>query len=255
MAPLVAGDEMKFGAIPTPVHILAKVPYIHSYMDEVLAPLIPDQTVYSAAVKGQWGDLGNIEYSDCIFAGFGHYKQCTSVNASGVQAVVTTDQVLGWYSDVKGFVKGDPSTDNGAYPIEALNYFVDCKEIAAYARVNLADPACVARAVNLFGGMYTVVTMPTAWKKSVVWGAGPNLSGVWAPGSWGNHCLYTPDYNSSMTLNSVSWGTMYPITEDGYEAYMPEAYVLLSDYWVNTVGKTIQGFDLSGLTDALKLVA
>jgi hypothetical protein len=246
---------MKLGANPTPPHVLAKVPFLHDYLEPVALPLVPDQTKYSAGMHGAWGDLGNIKYGCCIFAGYGHYKQCTSSNATGTPEVVTTDQVLGWYSDVTGFNKDDPSTDNGANAVEALDYLVRIREIAAYARVNLFDSASVARGHNLFGGLYTILYMPLAWQRTTTWGVGPNQSGIWAPNSWGGHCVYSPDYDSSMNLTGVSWGDPdYIITPEGADVYMPEAFVIVSHHWVNTMGQTIQGFKLDELQKALALV-
>lgn len=245
---------MKLGANPTPPHILAKVPFLHDYLGASAVPLIPDQTKYSVGMNGPWGDLGNIDYGCCIFAGYGHYKQCTTSNVTGTPVVVTTDQVLGWYGDVTGFRKDDPSTDNGANPVEALDYFVRIGEIDSYARVNTYDPAHLARGINVFGGLYSVLYMPQAWQGSLVWGGGPNMSGAWAPNSWGGHCTFMPDNDSSMNLTAVSWGDLYTVTPDGTDGYMPEAYVIISNHWVNTVGQTIQGFKLDELRKALKFV-
>jgi hypothetical protein len=245
---------MKLGANPTPDHILAKVPYITSFLDVSAQPLVPDQTQYTTGMHGEWGDLGNIDYGCCIFAGYGHYKQCSSSNAVGKPEVVTTDQVLGWYSDVTGFRKDDPTTDNGAYAVEALDYFVRIGEIAAYARIDLNDPAHVARGLFLFGGIYCILRMPKAWQGKKTWDAGPNLSGVWAPNSWGGHCVYAPNNDSSLNLTAVSWGELYEVTAEGSDSYMPEAYVIVSNHWMNTRGQSIQGFKLDELRNALALV-
>lgn len=245
---------MKLGAKPTPASTLAKVPYIHNYFEPTAAPLIPDQTRYSAGMHGEWGDLGNIDYGCCIFAGWGHYKQSVSSNAKGRPVTVTTDQVLDWYSACTGFNKNDPSTDNGAYAVEALNFFLRIGEIEAYGRVDVTSPDHKARALNIFGGLYTVLAMPKAWQGKSVWSGGPNQSGIWAPWSWGGHCVFTPDNNSSMTLTGVSWGDLYDITEDA-APYMPEAYVIVTKEWLETDGDTIQGFKLDELKQQLALVA
>lgn len=74
------------------------------------------------------------------------------------------------------------------------------------------------------------------------------------PNSWGGHCTYIPDNDPEMNLTAVSWGDLYTVTPDGADGYMPEAYVIVSHHWVNTVGQTIQGFNLNELRSALALV-
>jgi hypothetical protein len=245
---------MKLGAKLTPPHILARVPYLHAHLDEAAVPLMPDRTFYSSGMSGQWGDLGNIQYGNCIYAGFGHYMQCASSNAVGTPVEVTTEQVLGWYTDVEGFDRNDPSTDTGSTAVSALNYFMRKKMIAGYARIDLTDPVRIARGLNLFGGLYTIVVMPEAWQGSSIWGSGPDYQGAWEPNSWGSHCVFTPDNDPSMNLTAISWGTPYIVTPGGCDNYMVEGYVIISNYWVNRAGRTLQGFDLAGLQRALTLV-
>lgn len=249
------GETMRLGAKRTPEHILAKVPYIHAFLDTAASPLVPDQTLYSKGMHGPWGDLGNINYGNCIFAGYGHFKQSASSNSKGTPAIVTTEQALGWYTDVTGFDPNDPSTDNGAYAVEALDYFVRIGEIAAYGRVDVTKPDHMALASNVFGGLYTILWMPKAWQGKTVWSRGPNTSGIWAPGSWGGHCVFTPDYNSSMTLTGISWGDPVQITEDAEPDYMPECYAIVSNDLIEEDGDSIQGFRLDELKRQLLLVA
>ena len=247
--------EVKLGAKPTPRHILAKVPFIHEFLDPLRPPLSPDQCRYSKGMHGPWGDLGNIDYGCCIFSGYGHYKQCATSNVAGKPASVTTDQVLDWYSGATGFRKDDPSTDQGSDPITALNYFRRIGEIEFYGRVDLAEPSHVALACYLWGGLYTVLGLPIAWQRKSVWRKGPNTLGDWEPWSWGGHCVFQSDFTPAMDLGGVTWGDSVVTEYAAVPIYMPEAYVIGSKHWEANDGKTIQGFDLQGLKDRLALVA
>lgn len=246
---------MKLGAIPTPLEMLARVPFVHDYLDLQKVPLVPPQSRYSIGMHGAWGDLGNIDYSDCIFAGLGHALQSMSSNAMGTPISVTTDDVLGWYGEATGFRKDDPFTDLGATSVTGLNYALQKDMIDAYGRVDITRPDHMARASNIFGGLYTILWMPLSWKGKTTWDAGPNFDGSNRPNSWGPHCVFMPDYNSSMTLTGISWGDPYQVTAAACTGYMSEAFVLVTKYQQGPNGKTIQGFKLDELRDQLALVA
>ena len=249
------GEAMKLGAIATPSEVLARVPFVHDYLDLQQVPLVPPQSRYSIGMHEEWGDLGNIEHADCIFAGLAHALQSMSANATGTPISITTDEVLGWYGEATGFRKDDSFTDLGATAVTGLNFGLQKGLIEAYGRVDTTRPDHMARASNIFGGLYTILYMPLSWKGKSTWDAGANLNDDNRPNSWGPHCVFAPDYNSSMTLTGISWGDPCQITSAATSWYMSEAFVIVTKSQLKANGVTIQGFRLDDLKQQLSLVA
>ena len=245
--------SMKLGRIATPQHRLATVPLLADHV--ALAPsLVADTTDYAKRMTEPWGMLGNADYGCCVFAARAHYAQCASVNAKGKARVITTAQVLKWYAEQTGFDKNDPSTDNGAIPLDTLKYFVSIGEIVAFGRVDPTNDAHVAAAIELFGGLYTGWDLPLAWQDADDWDAGPNIRGDWAPNSWGGHMTSQTGYDAQCNTPTVTWGKLKRVTNAARHVYCSEAYALITQDWLDASGETLQNFDLEGLQTALATV-
>lgn len=242
---------MKLGRISTPDARLAAVPML---ADHIPLPLLADAVDFGAAMQEPWGMLGNAHYGDCVFAAMAHLIQAASANAAGKPREFTDDEVLGWYHDVTGFDPDEPGTDNGAVPLDALKYFSRKGIILGYGRVDPRNAAHVAAAMQLFGGLYTGWDLPTAWQTAEVWDAGPSISGIWAPGSWGGHMMTQVGHDAEMTTPTVTWGRVRDIRRGGW-VYCAEAYAVITHEWVRQNGRTLQDFDLSGLLRRLASVA
>lgn len=245
----------KLGCIKTPAHRLAKVPFLADHLAISSLPLLADSVDYAQDMTEPWGMLANDQYGDCVFASLAHFKQAASVNATGKARKFTDSEVLRWYSEATGFDPDDPSTDNGANPIEALQYFMRIGEVVAYGRVDPTNDAHVAACIQLFGGLWSAWDLPEAWQNAETWDVGPNLRGQWAVGSWGGHAVNQVGHDAKCNTPTVTWGSVVPTTAAARHVYCSEAYALITQEWLDTRGKTIQGFDLEGLKARLKLVA
>lgn len=246
--------HMKLGRTPTPAHRYATVPHIFDFLEasDATAPvLVGDTCDYRKRMPSPGGMLGNDRYGDCGFAGFGHYKQSVCANL-GIPCDVTEKLVLKWYSECTGFDSSRPSTDNGVVLLDALQYFLEKGLILGYGRVNGRDPSHVARALQLFGGLYTGWDLPIAWQNSETWGKGPSLSGEWEPGSWGGHCVSLHAHDAATNCTAVTWGDWKETEEEARPDYCPEVYALILPEWV--AQRSIQGFDLASLQTQLALV-
>lgn len=241
-------STMKLGRIPTPVHRLATVPSIADYLDfGANLPLIADSVAYEKRMTQSWGMLGNDKYGDCVFASRAHFAQCASVNVTGKARTFTTAQVLKWYSDCTGFNPNDPTTDNGANPLDALKYFVSIGEIVAFGKVDPTNDAHVAATIELFGGLYSGWDLPLAWQSTTNWDAGPSITGKWQPGSWGGHMVSQTGFDAQCNTPTVTWGSLINVTAAARHVYCSEAYAIVTKEWFDAGGKTIQGLDLEGL--------
>jgi hypothetical protein len=243
----------KLGRKPVDPKRYAQVPHIMSFAADAAPALVADSCDYKRRMSSAGGSLGNDRYGCCGFAGFGHLKQSICANL-GLPCDVNEELVLRWYSECTGFKPSDPSTDGGVYLIDALRYFMGQGLIVGYGRVDVGNPAAVARAIELFGGLYMGFGLPIAWQSTDVWDAGPSVTGSWKPWSWGGHCVSAHTYDAETDGQIVTWGNWVTGTAAGREVYCDEGYALILPELLDAKGKTLQGFDLDALRVQLELV-
>ena len=82
-----------------------------TYMAAVAEP--PAIVDYGKAVES-WPMYDNNSIGDCTIAAVGHQIEVWTANAQGKTSRVATRSVVKRYSEVSGYVPGDPSTDVGA---------------------------------------------------------------------------------------------------------------------------------------------
>jgi hypothetical protein len=205
--------------------------------------------------------MGNDTLGDCVIAAMGHMIQQWTYYASDGQHMITpTDpQILQAYEDVGGYVPGDPSTDNGCYMLEALNYWrktgLGGHKILAYVSVDPTNITEVQQAVWLFGNLFAGLALPVSAQSQ----SGPGgkwtvpsggLVGNGSPGSWGGHCV--PLMGSSPYIHVfVTWAEVQKMTSNFRLAYMDEAYAVLSLDWIDVKGVSPSQFDLATLKQDL----
>jgi hypothetical protein len=246
--------EMKLGRLPHSPARYATVPNIIDHVNAAaIMPMIADTGDYKKAMITPGGMLGNDKYGCCGFAGLGHYIQCVCANLN-IPCNITDGTVLGWYGECTGFKPSDPSTDNGVVLMDALQYFMKKGLILGYGRVDETNPAHVAMAIELFGGVYTGWDLPLAWQSATIWSRGPNTTGIWAPGSWGGHCVTGHTYDTFTNSFVDTWNSWVKTMADARPAYCPEMYALILPQWLSAKGQTLQGFDMARLQASLALV-
>jgi hypothetical protein len=69
-----------------------------------------------------WGMMANDVLGDCTCASAGHIIMLHTA-ARGAPVKVADEDVIAAYSAIGGYKPGDPSTDNGAVELDALNYW------------------------------------------------------------------------------------------------------------------------------------
>jgi hypothetical protein len=238
--------SQRLGRVATPQHRLATVPMLSDHIS-LATTLVADSCDYAQRMTEPWGMLGNDRFGCCVFAAMAHLKQQQSANSVGDARDFTDAKVLSWYALQTGFDPMDPSTDNGAIPLDALKWFVEIGEVIAFARVDPRNDAHVAAAIELFGGLYSGWDLPRAWQGASEWNAGPNQLGDWLPGSWGGHMVSQTGYDIAGNTPTVTWGQEIGVTWSARWVYCSEAYAVITREWIDARGKSIQGFDLEGL--------
>lgn len=201
--------------------------------------------------------FANDAYGDCTCAAQGHRVVITERSSGQHEIALTDDDVLAAYSAVTGFKRDDPSTDNGAYCLDVLNYMRRTgmgrerdgsrHTIAAFAQVKLRDHDQVRRALHSFGGLYVGAGLPLS--------AQDEVGGTWAritdePGSWGGHAMYVRGYARSGPI-FVTWGKPQAATWKWWDRYVDEAYAIVSEDYLRASGRTPQGLDVAALKSYL----
>lgn len=195
--------------------------------------------------------LGNDTIGDCAFAAQAHLIQCFTAANDRTSSIRTAD-VLGAYSAVAGYEPGKPETDRGTVMLDALSYWrktgIAGHKIGAYVQLEIANRMEIESAINLFGGIYVGVALPTAAKSQTIWDVAPSVphDRTYDPGSWGGHAVACPGY-SRTGLVFVTWGKLKIATWEWLATYADEIYAVLGEDWVSEAHPAPNGFDLEQL--------
>lgn len=216
------------------------------YRGEVFCATVPNSTL----VTRRNGDLlisGNSAHE--------HMVWCASV---GTKTTFTDKAVLRAYSDVTGYVPGNEATDQGTEVREALKYrrdtgILDSKgtahKIGAFVKLEPGNTEHLLEALYLFGAVGIGIRFPeSAWAQ---FDAGIPWRIVSGSAIEGGH--YIPLVARRYRLVCVTWGKLQEMTLGFYRKHADEAWGILSEDMLKE-GKTIHGFDLPALNDALQAV-
>ena len=158
----------------------------------------------------------------CVIAWGAHMEGVLTGNASGAPIIYTDKQIANQYSAIGGYVPGDASTDQGCDEETALNYWVQHgfaggTKIAAWMRVNGADPGEVRAAIDLFGTVTFTAELPDAWIQNA-----PRPGFVWAPAGPSDpnngHCFGAASYTPTL-FGDCTWGMQGSITPAAVAEY------------------------------------
>ena len=198
-----------------------------------------------------WPMDGNDTVCDCTTAAAAHAVQALTQYGCGTQAVISQADVLAAYSAVSGY-NGTPATDVGASLVAVLQYWqntgIGGHKIKAFATVNPANQAEVQEAIATFGGLYVGVELPISAQTQDPWAQGDvnGGTGSTAAGSWGGHCVPLQKYDSSYAT-CVTWGSLKQMTWGWFAQYCSEAYVVITEDFLNASGVNPQGYNLTQL--------
>jgi hypothetical protein len=221
-------------------------------------PPAPAAVDYSKPVPS-WPMMGNDNYGDCTCAAAGHMIEEWTANTS-TEKTLSDAQILAAYNH---FAKGN--ADAGANMLDVLKYWrktgIGGDKITAFAQLEPKNDGQVRDAVHIFGNCYIGVALPnfavapgTDFLKNpwVVPPQGP--VGNAAPNPQNGHCIPAVGYDSR-NLYVVTWGALKPMSWQFYDAYMDEAFAVLSADWINTkVGASPSGFNMAALQQDLTAV-
>jgi hypothetical protein len=232
---LYVEDFLDFGALPAPMGLIDFHSHVHDY-----AMLLNDQ-------------LG-----DCTAAALLHIIQSWTDYAS-VEFDPTDAEALKIYEVTGGYIPGDPSTDNGAVVQDVLDYWrktgVNGHKIVAFAKIQDPTKVRLRQALQVFGTVYLGIECPSSALDQF------NADEPWTvvPGSpiAGGHAIALAGWNMRHSASAVvlTWGKAQHATGEFLETYTEEAWVPISEDWINAQGVTpVSGLNMQQLSEDFTLL-
>lgn len=214
-------------------------------------PTAPSHYGHQSLVNN-WGMLGNDQYGDCVFAGAGHEHMLW--NAEGGKTFhITTDNVLQGYSEVTGFNKNDPNSDQGTDMELAAKWrrttgLPDASglrhKVGAYLDIQSGNIAQIKQAAYLFSAVGIGIEFPASAMDQ--FNAGRAWSVVSSSPIKGGHYVPVVGYDSRY-IYVITWGKVQKCTYAFIRKYMDEGIVYLSNEFLNNLGQSLEGFNLTQL--------
>ena len=208
-----------------------------NYVTALPAP--PTKCSWAKGVP-QWPMYANDRLGDCTIAAAGHMQQLWSEQGKPyfeppLQKIVDVYNVL------------SPG-DDGCVELDVLNYWrkkgIAGRKITAYASVAPRTTNHVELAVDLFGAVYSGLSLPLSAQSQKVWQVTGGSDAT--PGSWGGHAVPIVAYNSTY-LTCVTWGKLLKMTWAFWHAYADEAYAVLDQSWLGADKVSPGGFNVAQL--------
>lgn len=207
---------------------------------------VPDVIDYHSKISN-WPMYLNDRLGDCTCAGVGHMLQAITAYASA-EFDLTDNDVESLYERF-GYIPGDSSTDQGAVEQDVLqsmvNQGIEGHKYSAFAQVDHTNMDHVYAALYLFGTIYLGIACPQSAQEQFQSGQ----KWTYVPGSpiEGGHAITLQGKDQDGTLQIVTWGTLQPMSQDFWDNYVEEAWVVISPDWLESNQETPTGLDLDGL--------
>lgn len=197
----------------------------------------------------EWPMFGNDRYGDCVWAGAGHQIEGWTTYAAGTEARVTDDQVLAAYSAVTGFDPATGANDNGTNMQTACDYLrkvgLAGHKILGFGELE-RDPATLHAALAAFGSVYIGIEVPDSAQSQFA--AGQPWDVVPDAQIEGGHCVLIVGYDAdTQEWLVVTWGAIQRVTQAFFDAYLEEAWALVTQDWIEANGNTPAGEAVAAL--------
>ena len=126
-----------------------------------------------------------------------------------------------------------------------------------YLTVNLTNLVEVRQALEIFGGVYTALALPTfiqnEMSTGVLWDVKSGPDGI--PGSLGGHMVISRSCDFTQPkgiINIITWGAQQQMTEAFWLKYCSAAYFFITPEWIAANGLTPSGVNLQAMLDDVR---
>jgi hypothetical protein len=195
----------------------------------------------------------NDREGDCTFAGAGHIIQAESHYGSGTTQTVTDNDVQTGYVAVSGYNPRTGANDNGCVMQDVLSYWrktgIGGHKILAFAEVDINNKDELRAAMNTFGALYIGINFPDSAMDQ--FNEGKPWDVVRGAQIEGGHAIHGGAYKVGGNWQIVTWGAVQEMTDDFWDNYVEEAWVVITQEWLDANGHSPTGFDLYGLGEQL----
>lgn len=199
-----------------------------------------------------WPMYLNDRLGDCTCAAMGHLIQVFNRYGQKKDVQVTDSDVLTAYSAVSGYNPKTGAHDDGAVVQDVLDYWrktgVGGHKILAFAQVDFRNEDELRQALNIFGNIYLGIDFPDTamnqFNDGLAWDV------VAGARSEGGHAINAGYYDVSDKMwKVVTWGQVQPMTQAFFDKYVEEAWVVISQEWLDANGRNPEGIDMQTLGD------
>jgi hypothetical protein len=217
-----------------------------------------------------WGELGNNECGDCVWAGAAHETMAYALAQHRKMPVFDTQTVVAQYSEQTGYnpdwadMDGVNPSDQGTDMQSAASYrrktgLLDAAgvrhQITAYAAIPVGrgkTPLMLLYSAYLFGACGLGLQLPASAMDQ--FDKGQPWSVVRGSPNEGGHYVPVLGRNSRGNVLIVTWGRIQAVTQDFIHEYMDEGVAYFSKEYLNAEGISPEMFDSARLASDLKTV-
>lgn len=230
---------------------------VHDFVDFAALPE-PSATIDYVSKVPAWPMYLNDQIGDCTAATVGHEIEAWTRYAQASEVTIGNQDVLKLYEATGGYVPGDPNTDNGAVIQDVLDYWhkngVAGHKIVAFAKLEGYSRKELRQCLELFGTVYLGIQCPQSALDQF------NAGEPWTyqPGSpiAGGHAIPlqawdTTRYNPAVV---VTWGQAQRVGPRFLDHYVEEAWVIITEDWLNAQGVAPSGVNLQQLAEDYTLL-
>lgn len=225
------------------------------FFDTTKLPTPPTRFGHSLGIE--WGVLANNDIGNCVVAGACH-ETMLYTDEWGEPARFDDALATKIYSDIGGYVPGEPDTDQGLDMQVAASYrrrtgIVDLDgrvhRVHAYVGMSPTDINSLMSAIYLFGAVGLGLRFPASAMRQF------DREEVWSPVAFstiiGGHYVSLVGRNSRGNLLCVTWGRLHAMTPSFLSKYADEAVAYISLETLSAKGATPEGFNHAALDAAL----
>jgi hypothetical protein len=246
---------------------LGKKPYVQSKKDLLYRnyrgtnlPPIPASFGHQNLVSN-WGMLGNDTVGDCVIAGADHAIMLWTAEGTGAPVAFTTANALADYSAITGYNPNDPNSNQGTDIRTALQYqqttgMINAPgkrhKIGAFLALDQTNFNEVLEALYLFSVVKIGIMLPESAQQQFA--NGQPWTVVAGSPIEGGHDVELTGFDGTW-LKLVTWGVGWEMSVEFFKAYCDEAWVALSEEFLNGKGVSPEGFDLTQLQADLTAIA
>lgn len=209
-----------------------------------------------------WGMLANDTLGDCVCAMMLHSIEDWHLDAGTPVPAFTDQDAISWYSEIGGYVVGDPSTDQGCDEDVAMGKWKGGElpetsdgvlhQAAGTIGINPKNTDLVKRAIAEFADVQLAIELPITAQGQTEWDVvgDPNHDDNSKPGSWGGHGIPGREYDAH-TVKVVTWGAELLMTWGMFGAYVVQSFAVASKEMLNKSGVGPSGVQWDDLTSDL----